>query len=82
MLKLQNVVKNYGAFSLHCSLELKNGQISALIGQNGAGKSTTFKAILGLISIDGGEIEVFGKLVQNLTLEEKECLGVVLSDSG
>ncbi len=82
MLKLQNVVKNYGAFSLHCSLELKNGQISALIGQNGAGKSTTFKAILGLISIDGGEIEVFGKPVQNLTLEEKECLGVVLSDSG
>lgn len=56
MLKLQNVVKNYGAFSLHCSLELKSGQISALIGQNGAGKSTTFKAILGLISIDGGEI--------------------------
>ena len=47
MLKLQNVVKNYGAFSLHCSLELKSGQISALIGQNGAGKSTTFKAILG-----------------------------------
>ena len=38
MLKLQNVVKNYGAFSLHCSLELKSGQISALIGQNGAGK--------------------------------------------
>ena len=33
MLKLQNVVKNYGAFSLHCSLELKSGQISALIGQ-------------------------------------------------
>ena len=82
MLKLQNVVKNYGAFSLHCSLELKSGQISALIGQNGAGKSTTFKAILGLISIDGGEIEVLGKPVQELTPEEKEYVGVVLSDSG
>ena len=82
MLKLQNVVKNYGAFSLHCSLELKSGQLSALIGQNGAGKSTTFKAILGLISIDGGEIEVLGKPVQELTPEEKEYVGVVLSDSG
>lgn len=82
MLKLQNVVKNYGAFSLHCSLELKQGQISALIGQNGAGKSTTFKAILGLISIDGGEIEIFGKPIQDITLQEKESIGVVLSDSG
>ena len=74
MLKLQNVVKNYGAFSLHCSLELKSGQLSALIGQNGAGKSTTFKAILGLISIDGGEIEVLGKPVQELTPEEKDAV--------
>ena len=70
MLKLQNVVKNYGAFSLHCSLELKSGQISALIGQNGAGKSTTFKAILGLISIDGGEIEVLGKPVQDKQIRD------------
>lgn len=82
MLKLQNVVKNYGSFTLHCSLELKKGQISALIGQNGAGKSTTFKAILGLISIDGGEIELFGKQLSDMTLQDKEHLGVVLSDSG
>lgn len=82
MLKLQNVVKSYGSFELHCSMSLQPGCISGLIGQNGAGKSTTFKVILGLISIDEGTIELFGKTQANITPQEKEGLGVVLSDSG
>lgn len=52
------------------------------LGRNGAGKSTTFKAILGLISTDGGAIEVFGKPVADLGVCDKEEIGVVLSDSG
>ena len=51
-------------------------------GQNGAGKSTTFKAVLGLISIDGGTVTILGKDIQQFTPEDKEYLGVVLSDSG
>lgn len=82
MLKINNLRKNYKSFSLDCSLEIKPGCVTGLIGQNGAGKSTTFKAILGLISIDGGTISILGKDVQKFDSKDKQDLGVVLSDSG
>lgn len=82
MLKIEHLKKNYGNFSLDCSLEVKEGCVTGLIGQNGAGKSTTFKAILGLISTDSGKIRILGKDLQSFTPEDKEQLGVVLSDSG
>lgn len=59
-----------------------SGCVTGLIGQNGAGKSTTFKAILGLISTDGGNITILGKDRKDFTAKDKEELGVVLSDSG
>ena len=55
MLTVKNIKKIYGDFTLNCSLEVRSGCITGLIGQNGAGKSTTFKAILNLIHPDGGE---------------------------
>ena len=58
------------------------GRVTGLIGQNGAGKSTTFKAILGLISIDGGSITLLGKDIKDFSAKDKEDIGVVLSDSG
>ncbi len=61
MLKLERVKKQYNNFTLDCSLEVRPGCITGLIGQNGAGKSTTFKAVLGLIHTDGGTIEMLGK---------------------
>lgn len=82
MLKLKNVKKDYGQFKLNCSLEVKTGMVTGLIGQNGSGKSTTFKAILDLISIDDGTIEIFGKSNKQLNLQDKQNIGVVLSDSG
>lgn len=82
MLKIENLKKNYGDFFLDCSLEVKTGQITGLIGQNGSGKSTTFKSILGLVYPDGGNISIFGKDYRSLTVEDKEKIGVVLSDSG
>ena len=82
MLKLTNVKKHYQQFTLDCSLEVKSGCITGLIGQNGAGKSTTFKAILNLIQKDSGVIELFGKDLQKLDKKDKEKIGVVLSDSG
>lgn len=45
MLKIEHLKKHYDNFSLDCSLELMSGCVTGLIGQNGAGKSTTFKAI-------------------------------------
>lgn len=82
MIKLNNVVKQYDNFRLECSMQVPVGQVTGLIGRNGAGKSTAFKAILGLIHTDGGTIEVFGKDAAKLTQEDKEQIGVVLSDSG
>ena len=82
MLKIHHLQKNYSHFSLDCSMEVRPGTITGLIGQNGAGKSTTFKAILGLIHTDGGSVTFLGKEPHRFTPEEKEKLGVVLSDSG
>ena len=61
---------------------MKSGCITGLIGQNGAGKSTTFKSILGLISIDSGTIHILGKDIKEFKEKDKQKLGVVLSDSG
>lgn len=82
MLKIDHLQKQYGNFSLDCSLEVKAGCITGLIGQNGAGKSTTFKSALGLITKDGGRITLLGKDIENFTARDREDLGVVLSDSG
>ena len=82
MIKVENLKKNYGSFQLECSLEVKPGTITGLIGQNGVGKSTTFKSILGLISTDGGNIQVFGKDIRDLTTQDKQKIGVALSESG
>lgn len=82
MIRLENAQKHYKEFDLNCSLEVRPGQITGLVGENGAGKSTTFKLILGLIRDDGGTVEVFGKPIQQMTQKDKENMGVVLSDSG
>ncbi len=82
MLKIENLKKKYKNFTLDCSLQVKKGSITALVGQNGAGKSTTFKSVLGLITPDSGNITVFGKDIKKLTERDRESLGVVLSDSG
>lgn len=82
MLKINGIKKYYKNFSLDCTMEVKKGQITGLIGQNGAGKSTAFKAALGLISLDGGSVTVFGKDISKIPAAYKEKIGVVLSDSG
>lgn len=82
LIQLQDVIKSYPQFKLHCSMELKEGYITGLIGLNGAGKSTTFKTILGLITPDSGVVTVFGREPGQLTQQDRENMGVVLADSG
>lgn len=82
MLKMNHVKKNYPNFTLNCTLEVKPGYITGLIGQNGSGKTTAFKSALNLISTDGGTIEILGKNLAEIKSKDKENLGIVLSDSG
>ena len=82
MLKIEHVRKSYDNFSLDCSMEVKPGCVTGLIGKNGAGKSTTFKAILGLIHIEGGNVTILGKDINEFSAKDRQEVGVVLSDSG
>jgi len=82
MIRLDGVTKNYDKFRLDCTLEVKPGNITGLVGVNGAGKSTTFKAMLGLIKTDGGNINLFGKDVREPSQEDKENIGFVMSNTG
>ena len=79
-IEIKNVSKHYMGFSLeNLNLTLPSGCIMGLVGENGAGKSTTIRLILGMSRPDGGEITVFG---QPLSKELKEKIGVVLDEPG
>lgn len=82
MLKLENVQKTYQDFRLNCSIEILSGCITGLIGQNGAGKTTVFKLLLGLAKAESGEVILENCNAQKLSKEYKEKIGVVLADSG
>ena len=81
MLRLVNVKKTYGDFDLDISLEVAKGAITGLIGTNGAGKSSTFKAILGLIRTEG-EVLFEGEDARELAADQKKMIGAQLSESG
>ncbi len=80
-LKLENVTKEYNDFKLdNISVNVPRGAIMGLIGENGAGKSTTIKLILDLIRRDAGIITVLGTDVCELK-SIKEKIGVVMDES-
>ena len=79
-IEIKHLTKHYQGFSLeNLNLKLPSGCIMGLVGENGAGKSTTIRMILGLTHPDSGEITVFG---QKLTQEMKQHIGVVLDEPG
>ncbi len=77
-LEVKNLVKKYPGFSLEgVGFAIQKGTIMGLIGANGAGKSTTISACLGLIRKDGGEVRFWGK---ELSDTAKEDIGVVFDN--
>lgn len=61
-LAVKGLCKRYPAFSLESvSFSVPEGAVMGFIGRNGAGKSTTLKALLGLVHPDAGEVTVLGK---------------------
>lgn len=82
-LEIKDLCKSYNDFTLdHINITLPNGCIMGLIGENGAGKSTTIKLILDMISRDGGSITILGKDNKKDLRLTKEDIGVVLDDVG
>lgn len=81
LIELKNVCKNYKDFEMNCSMEIKRGMVTGLIGRNGAGKTTVFKALLGLIKTDSGSIFYKGEERNSLGATEREHIGVVLAES-
>ena len=81
-LELRGLTKRYPDFTLDgLDLTLPSGCVMGLVGENGAGKSTTIKLLLGLLRPDGGQITILGKDGQADVLT-KEDVGVVLDEVG
>lgn len=79
-IEVKNLTKKYKGFALeNLNLTLPKGCIMGLIGENGAGKSTAIKSILGIIHADSGSIEIFGK---EQSADIKQRIGVVLDEVG
>lgn len=82
LIEARGLTKHYGGFSLQgVDLSVEEGEVVGFVGQNGAGKSTTIKALLGLIKVDGGEGRVLGTPSAELDRKggaaAKEQIGVV-----
>ena len=82
-LEIKNVSKSFSGFYLdNISLTLPSGCIMGLIGENGAGKSTTIKLILDMLHKDSGTITILGKDNENNISLIKEDIGVVMDEVG
>ena len=80
-IEVNGLSKRYGAFQLdNVSFTLPSGCIMGLIGENGAGKSTTIRLLLGLARRDGGEVRVLGCDPETAEPELREEIGVVMDD--
>ena len=81
-LEIRNLTKHYGEFTLdNLNLTLPCGCIMGLIGENGAGKSTTIKLILDMIHRDEGTITLLGRDNREDMLLTKQDIGVVLDEA-
>ncbi len=78
MLNLKNVIVHYGGVQAlkGISLEVAEGVITCLIGANGAGKSTTLRAISGMVPLTAGEIRFQGRRIDGMDPEEIVEMGI------
>ena len=79
-IRLENITKTYpGVVALdHITLEVQTGEIHAIVGENGAGKSTMMKIISGAIEPNEGTVEIFGNSYEKMTPSLSRGLGVEL----
>ena len=84
MLKINNVVLRYGGIIAlkGVSLEVKEGEIVALIGANGAGKSSVLKSIMAVEKISSGEVYLDNVLLTGLSTDKIVSMGLCLVPEG
>ncbi len=77
-LEVQNLRKSYKRRPVirDVSLELKRGEVVALLGPNGSGKTTTFYAIAGLVQAEGGRVLIDGTDATDLPMYRRARLGI------
>jgi ABC-2 type transport system ATP-binding protein len=80
--RLNDVVKRYGATLAldHVDFEIAEGEILGLLGPNGAGKTTAIQALTGLLGIDSGAIELFGRRQVPGVMELRRRVGLVTQE--
>ena len=78
LLQMRGIQKYFpGVHALDdCHFELKSGEVHALVGENGAGKSTMMKVLTGVYQMDAGEILLDGKPVQIHNTRDAQALGI------
>ena len=78
LLRMRGVDKNFGPVQalVDVNLEVPSGQVTALVGDNGAGKSVLIKCIAGIHHPDGGQIYWEGKPVRIRTPRDAAALGI------
>ena len=78
MIKVENISKSIGSKLLfkNISFDLPNNKIIGLLGANGAGKTSVFKAISGLSKIDSGKIKFYDENLHLMTLEQRSNAGL------
>jgi ABC-2 type transport system ATP-binding protein len=82
VLKIENLRKEYPKFLLNdVSFNIPKGYIMGFIGENGAGKTTTLKAMLNIINKDGGNIEIFGKNMDENEIDIKKDISFMPGNS-
>lgn len=77
-LEITRLLATYGeGMVLHgVSLSAEKGRVTALVGRNGAGKTTALKALMGLVDTPGGQIELDGRRLEGLPAYERARAGI------
>lgn len=83
-LEARNIVVRYGPLEAvrDVSFKVEAGEIVALIGSNGAGKSTTLKALMGLKQLSGGSLYLDGTRIDRSNSAGRVAMGIALSPEG
>ncbi len=83
MLSIRDLKKHYENFDIeNVSFDIPKGAVVGLIGENGAGKSTVIKCILGAVHPDGGQILFDGKEIRETCRKDRQKIAFVFDDTG